>query len=93
MERMADGEVPLERERHDRQHRRIRSAGKIPILVIIKGNEHTEEQSPLSVRGNLQLRDVGSHLAEDLTLEVRVLVPELDELRRQTWKVDMQYFH
>ena len=42
VERVADGEVPLERERHDRQHRRIRSAGKISFMVIInaigKGN-------------------------------------------------------
>ena len=33
---------------------------------------------------NLQLGDVGAHLAEHLPLEVRVLVPELDELRWQT---------
>ena len=33
---------------------------------------------------HLQLGDVGAHFAEDLPLEVRVLVPELDELRRQT---------
>ena len=43
MERVADGEVPLERERDDRQHGRVRRSGKSEVMNTEQSESGAEQ--------------------------------------------------